>query len=360
MKFSIDAGILRKVGRLLRVRKDDRETTLTFMADQETQSVSILFFDGIKKVFISFSAEVGQPGEAKILNKYCPLFVCLEGIVTVMNQRGGILLTDGKSAVSIPVIRELEPIAPPSDTHIGTVTADLSEIKRLFKKVLFASSDEEVHYDYRAVFLECGTDYMRAVACDRRIMAMYSIAKGTPHTGNFRLPTSGASIVTEVEGDLATLSFYKNAIGISVSGEVMIDIYLPEYTHSFPDYKEVLRKDWKTFLRGSKEEFMAMLEGPAISNELSISMGFKGYEKQPARFCLREPSGCSVEHFSNLQWSGEDLKIKVNRMSFKNAVKNADGQVIVGFSNDKSPLSVSSETGEYVCYLMPYSPAEKR
>lgn len=360
MKFSIDAGMLRKTGRLLRVRKDDNETTITFKADRETQSVSVLFFDGIKKVFISFSAEVGQPGEAMILNKYCPLLACLEDVVTVMSQRGGISLTDGKSAVSIPVIKEYGRVTPPADTHIGSVTADLSEIKRLFKKVLFASSDEEVHYDYRAVFLECGTDYMRAVACDRRIMAMHSIAKGTPYSGNFRLPTSGASIVTEVEGDLATLSFYRNAIGISVSGELMIDIYLPEYTHSFPDYKEVLRKDWKTFLRGPREEFMAMLDGPAISNELSIIMGFKGYEKQPARFCLKEPFGCSVEHISNLQWSGEDLKIKVNRMSFKNAVKNADGQVIVGFNNEKSPLSVSSETGDYVCYLMPYSPAERR
>ncbi|HAM50512.1 MAG TPA: hypothetical protein DCP92_07365 [Nitrospiraceae bacterium] len=99
---------------------------------------------------------------------------------------------------------------------------------------------------------------------------------------------------------------------------------------------------------------------PALSNELSIIMGFKGYEKQPARFFLREPFGCCVEHISNLQWSGEELKIKVNRMSFKNAVKNADGQVIVGFNNEKSPLSVSSETGDYVCYLMPYSSAEKR
>lgn len=360
MKFSINGGFLRKAGRLLRMRKDDNETTLTFKADEETQSVSVLFFDGIKKVFISFSAEVVHPGEAMILNKYCPLFACVGDVVTVMRQRSGITLTDGKSAVSIPVIKEYEVVAPPADTHIGSVTVDLSEIKKLFKRVLFASSDEEVHYDYRAIFLECGTDYMRAVACDRRIMAMYSISKGAPYTGNFRLPTSGASIVTEVEGDLATLSFYKNAIGISVSGEIMIDIYLPEYTHSFPDYKEVLRKDWKTFLRGSKEEFMAMLEGPAISNELSIIMGFKGYEKQPSRFVLREPFGCCIEHISNLEWSGEDLKIKVNRMSFKNAVKNAEGQVIVGFNNDKSPLSVSSETGDYVCYIMPYSPAERR
>lgn len=360
MKFSINGSLLRKTGKLLRMRRDDNETTLTIKADQETQSVSILYFDGIKKVFISCSADVGNPGEAMILNKYCPLFACMSDAVTVMCQRNNIMLTDDRRALSIPFIKEYEAVTPPSDTHIGSVTVDLSEIKKLFKRVLFASSDEEVHYDYRAIFLECGTDYMRAVACDRRIMALHSIPKGTPYIGNFRLPTSGAGMVTELEGDLATLSFYKNAIGISVSGELMIDIYLPEYTHSFPDYKEVLRKDWKTFLRGAKEEFMAMLEGPVISNELSIIMGFRGYEKQPARFVLREPFGCCIEQTSSLDWSGEELKIKVNRMSFKNAVKNAEGQIIVGFNNDKSALSVSSETGDYVCYIMPYSPAERR
>jgi hypothetical protein len=360
MKFSIGGGILRKTGRLLRVRKDDNETTLTFKADLETQSVSVLFFDGIKRVFISFSAEVGQPGEAMILNKYCPLFAYMGEVVTVASYKKGVMLTDGKSSVSIPAVRGHICAAPPSDTHIGTVTADLSEIKKLFMKVLFASGDEEVRYDYRAVLLECGTDYMRTVACDRRIMAMYNIPKESPFTGSFRLPSSGASIVTEAEGDLATLSFYKNAIGISVSGELMIDVYLPEYANSFPDYREVLRRDWKTFLRGPRDEFMAMVEGSALSNELSIIMGFRDYEKQPARFFLKDPSGCSVEHISKLKWSGEDLKIKVNRMSFRNAVKNAEGQIIVGFNNEKSPFSVSSETGDYVCYLMPYSPAEKR
>ena len=297
-----------------------------------------------------------------MLNKYCSLFICLEDDVQVCIKNGALNFKDNTSSLNIPTVKEYDAIMSPDGTPEGSATVDMSEIKGLFKRVIFASSSEEVVYDYRAVLLECDNECMKAIACDRRVMAINSIKIGAPCKGSFRLPVSGINILTEFEGDLMTISFYKKAIGFSVSGEMMIDLYLPEYAESFPDYRSVISNNWRTFLRGKKEDFISVIDGPALSSELTVTMGFKhGYEKEPPKFFIKDPFGCSIRHeHSLLQWSGDELIVKVNRLSFKNAVRNTEGMVVVSFNNNKSIYSVSCDGADYRCYLMPYSPAEKR
>ena len=168
--------------------------------------------------------------------------------------------------------------------------------------------------------------------------------------------------IINMRGQSVTLSFYPRGLGVAIEGDVMYDLYIPEYTEMFPDVLRWFDKvSPNSTLRGPRDEFIKALNRIQYGGDKAyiILKRQGGYEKMPPRFLARE---VSLSEYSSdlLQWDGDDLSIKVNRDTLLEVIKRASEEVIITFTNDLTPFKVESSDGNYVCGMTPYTPGEKR
>lgn len=365
MKCSIKSDLIKKA---LRILSPCESLTLPVSVKVRSDSVELKLFDGIKFTTLSFSADVEREGEVIFAARYLKYLVGLSEDSMVLQKYKDYLSFKGVGEFKIPFSSESEPCVP--DTKpVGSVTTELPELKGLFLKVAFAAGSDGIGdtegYDFRCIMLEC-SDSLRAVATDRRVLAVASIPKGSPYKGTFNLPRAGVNVLSKVGGDMITLSFFEQAIGFSISdADMHCDIYIPESTMFLHKFEEILAVEGKTTLTGEKSVFQSVLSSMRKVNsyELEIRMDYDSdYIKRQPRFYVREPEGSSAECYAaGLDWQGEELKVKVNSKTLSDAIDRAeDGPVVISFTNDRSPYSLEDKTGRYKVILSSYSPAERR
>ena len=140
----------------------------------------------------------------------------------------------------------------------------------------------------------------------------------------------------------------------------MCDVYIPEFAVSFPRYSDIMGVQGNTFIYGDREKLLTYISAlRKVSNEIILHLRFDNYVKQHARMQARDDEGsrCSIQ--TDLDWDGDEIKIKLNARTIEGAIENAKGKVTVAFTNDRGPLSVTGEGNDYISVMLPYSPAEK-
>ena len=360
MRFTVRNDLLRRAIRLLSNKeKHVYPISLSASTQGETGSVTISTLEGIKFVSLSFNAEVHEEGEVLFSSRFLPYFD-IEGDEVEFARKKGSFSVKSTYEYSIPLYFGEKPHCVKTDPF-GSVTFKLDDIKNLFRRVLFAIGDDtDARHNFRCVLLECSANHMKAVGCDRRVVAMSKLLKGSPYRGKFVLPKGGMYIINKMEGDMVALTFYRNAIGFSTSGEIMCDVYIPEFAVSFPRYSDIMGVQGNTFIYGDREKLLTYISAlRKVSNEIILHLRFDNYVKQHARMQARDDEGsrCSIQ--TDLDWDGDEIKIKLNARTIEGAIENARGKVTVAFTNDRGPLSVTGEGDDYISVMLPYSPAEK-
>ncbi len=364
MRFSIDGSVLKKLSRILgSVRNTDCAVAVS--AERVSAgggSVTLRTMEDVKLVTLSVSADVPESGQATFPSRYLRLFEDQAGPVRFETARTGGLAIRGASTYAIPDYPG-EPLQDPRRQPAGSATFDLHEVKRMLRRVVFASGGEE-QYNLDCVLLECRGSSIRASSCDRRILAQATMPKGSPFQGSFLLHKSAAGVISRLDGDLVTVTFYDSALQFSVSGEIMCDILTPEFTTAFPSFDAALAVETLTELHGDTERLMrAVADVRKLSNELTIHLSchHQGYVKQKPRLSGREENGSStVEAVADLAWEGAEIRVKVNARTFESALAQCGERVRVSFSSACGPLFVRDEDDEFLCVMMPYTVAERR
>lgn len=356
MKFITDGKIMKNLQKIISPDKTDvYAIRMETQKDHSQGTVKIVAFDSKREITSTFSADVIEEGMVSFTSKFFRYLSAVEGDVTVTQRQNQIIIQNHTCIFKIPLV-DHENISFQKRTPVGTATFELEEIKRLFKRIMFATGTDT---DYKSILLDCKDD-MVAVACDRRIIGLARLLKGSPYRGSFIMHREGVSAVTKLEGDMITLTFYDKAIGFSVTGDIMCDIVIPEYALCFPKYEEVIQVKGSTFLDGEKTSFLSALDMVReVSDELTIKMVHKEYVKQKPRF-LSSNEGSSIEISPDLEWRGDDLKVKLNAKSLAAAIEQAEGIVTVSLGSDCSALSITDDQNTYLAVMLPFSPAERR
>ncbi len=355
MNFKAEAQTLKKLCRVFHAG----EYPIAFRAHLgDPGHVCVSAYDGVKFIQGSFDALVIEAGEVISSSKYLDRVVRLEGSVTMRYLNEDIMIKDGIRLFHIPLITPDGPYLIPDDRKpLGSITMELDAIKMLIRRVRFATgSGEKTGFD--CVLLEFG-DFIRAVGCDKRTLAVAKMLQGSPYRGTFLLPKQGLDVISKLDGDMTTLTLYERGIGISVGGEVMFDIYIPEREGPFPIYEEILKVPVNTTMRCLKEELMSVLSDVRLhSDEVSMVFTYVSYAKQAPRFRARDDNGAHMERSCG-QWEGRDLRIKANARVIEQAVGNISGTVTFSFSNDLGPFSISNDKDDYIAVLQSYAPGRK-
>jgi DNA polymerase III sliding clamp (beta) subunit (PCNA family) len=355
VNFKVDAPTLKKLCRVFPAG----EYPISFHAHPgDPGHVCVSAYDGIKFIQGSFDAMVIEAGEVIFSSEYLDRAVRLEGPVTMRYLNEDITIKDDVRPFHIPLITPDGPyLMPENKMPLGSITIELDAIKTLIRRVRFATGvGEKSGFD--CVLLEFG-DFIRAVGCDKRTLAVAKVLQGSPYKGRFLLPKQGLDVISKLDGYMATLTLYGRGIGISVGGEVMFDIYIPERGATFPSYEEILKIPVNTTMRCSQEELMSVLSDMRLhSDEVSMTFTYASYAKQAPRFRARDDNGAHMERSCG-RWEGRDLKVKANARVIEQAVENISGTVTFGFSNDLGPFSISNDRNDYVAVLQSYAPGRK-
>ena len=309
----------------------------------------------------TFNADVYDAGEVIIPARYLSVIPYLEDRILVHYLTSDKLsLRDSTRQFIIPRENPEGPYLMPERRTLGSITVGLNELKTLVRRVRFATGiDDRLEFD--CVFLQFG-DYIKAVGCDRRTVAVAKMQQGSPYCGKFLLPKKALEVITDLDGDMVALTFHPNGVGLSVAGEIMFDIYMPERTGNFPHYEPLLDVSVNTTFKCNREDLASVLaDMRLVSDKVNVKCGHEGYVKLFARFRARDESDASVERFlKGGNWEGADLKINIKGKVVEQAIEHITGAVTFRFSNDMGPFSITSEDGNFVAVLMPYSAAEKK
>lgn len=349
----VDADILKKLAKLFKPGKELHN--LTFTAEDGHASASM--FDGIKYIKAAFDAKVETQGQVIFPSKYLSLFPIFEKEVSFTLQKK-ISVKDGVRSFEIPLMTGIEPVGMPDLPSMGSITVSLADIKRLIKKVMFATGTED-DYDFDCIKLVFG-DQIEAVGCDRRTLAVAHMPQGSPYRGDFLFPKEGLDVISRLEGDIATLTVYPTGMGISVGGELMVDIFLPQHAGKFPTYGELFEFEPKTTMTCQQADLVSVLEDVRrISDEVAISFSIHEFEKQQPRFRSSDAENAAAVRHIDGQWEGEDLKIKVNARTLAHCVENLNGPITFNFSNFMAPFMIRSGE-DFSAILAPYTSAENK
>ena len=355
MNFKVEAPILKSLCRVFHIS----EYPLAFDAHPgDPGHVRVSAYDGAKFMQGSFDALVIEEGEVIFSSKYLDRVVRLEGTVTMRYLNEDIMIRDDLRPFHIPLMIPAGPyLMPENKRPLGSITIELDALKTLIRRVRFATGvGEKTGFD--CVLLEFG-DFIKAVGCDRRTLAVAKVLQGSPYKGRFLLPKQGLDVLSKLDGDMTTLTLYNGGIGLSVGGEVMFDIYIPERGAPFPSYEEILKIPVNTTMRCSQEELMSVLSDMRLhSEEVSIAFTYTSYAKQPPRFRARDDDGAHMERSCG-RWEGRDLKVKANARVIEHAIENISGTVTFRFSNDLGPFSISNDKDDYIAVLQTYAPGRK-
>ena len=354
MKLRIDSEMLKKLYKVFKTGKDGAVNAV-FTA-LEAGHVTAEIFDGIKFIKAAFDAKVEVPGRLTFPAKYLNLFSLFEGEATISLAQKKIVIQDGIRAFNVPIVAAEEIGGIPEGTPAGSITVSLSELKGLIKKVMFATGSAD-DYSFDCIKFAFGDD-IEAVGCDRRAVAIAKMPQGSPYKGSFLFPREGLDVISRLDGDMATLTIYASGMGISVEGEIMFDVYIPQRAGKFPAYKDLLGFQPKTMMICSQDELVSVLEDmKRISEEVAISFAVSNFAKQPPRFRAHDDKNAAAIRALKSDWEGEELKIKVNARMLALAIENLSGPISFGFSNFMAPFSVRSGE-EFVAILSVYSSAE--
>ena len=359
MNFKVEAQTLKKLCRVFHTG----EYPISFEAHLgDPGHVCVSAYDGIKFMQGAFDADVIEEGEVILSSKYLDRVGPLEGTVMMRCLNKEVTLRDAIRPFHVPLITPAGPyLMPENKKPLGSITIELDEIKKLIGRVRFATGTKEtMGFGFDCVFLEFSGDFIKAVGCDRRTLAVAKVPQGSPYRGRFLLPKQGLEVISKLDGHMTTLTLFDRGVMLSVEGEIMFEIYIPERRGNFPSYEDILKIQANTTMRCSRDELLSVLADMSLhSNEVSIAFTFTSYAKQPPRFRARDPHGAHMERFTG-QWEGRDLKVKVNAEVIERAVENISGIVTFRFSNDEGPFSITSEDDNFVSVLLPYSCAEKK
>ena len=358
MKFHVDAALLKRLYRVFQ----SGSHSISFNAQSgENDYVSVSGYDGFKYMNATFNADVYDGGEVIIPARYLLVIPYLEGRVLVNYLNSDKLsLRDPVRQFLIPRDIPAGPYLMPERKTLGSITVELKELKTLIKRVRFATGiDDRMGFD--CVLLQFG-DYIKAVGCDRRTVAVARMQQGSPYRGKFLLPKKALEVISNLDGDMVTLTLHPNGVGLSVAGEIMVDIYMPERGGHFPPYEGLLDVPVNTTLQCGQDDLASILaDMRLVSDKVNIKCGHEGYVKLFARFRARDESDAAVERFlKGGNWEGADLKVNVKGKVVEQAIENIAGVVTFRFSNDMGPFSITSEDDNFVAVLMPYSGAEKK
>lgn len=366
MKFMVNSTIFKK-GRKLLSSVEERTYPISMSARKEDGSlgsITLTTLEERKFVSISFTGEVEEEGEVMFTSQYLSFFEGDNDEITVVSKDNSFSIR-GSCDFTVPIYRGIPPSAP-AKQPVGSATFELSDIKLLFKRVLFAVGDDlNPRHDFTCLLLECHSDRIRAVGGDRRLVSLSEIPKGSSYIGSFTLPKGGIYAINKLDGALVTLTFYDGGIMFSSSGELMCDIYMPG-AGSKPaiwNYGSFVNVKGNTFLTCEKDLLLRKIEEVRkVSEQMSIALKYdgNGVRKQVRIFAREDNGEAQVNTIFPADWKGDDLKIFVNARTFYDAVEQTTGIVKVSFTNNMGPLLVEGEGDDYRTVMLPYSCVEKR
>jgi DNA polymerase III sliding clamp (beta) subunit (PCNA family) len=361
VEFNIDAAAFKSAKDILPGVIGDKPVLFTAQEGE----LRIESFDETKEVALTFDANTSGSGSVLFDSKYLPALTAFTGDVGVQ-VKDKIQFKNPHRKFQVPILPWLGISRQPRVT-IGTVTVELADLKELFRKVLFASGRGVVRaYDFSCILLECDSSSMRAVAADTRVIAFAELSKGSSYIGKSKLPRDVVDVIRKFDApdSMATMTFYEDGgISLVVAGSVLAEFSILEYRGKFPPYADYVGVRGSTTLTGNAQEFMGALKGfMDIDGYLAITLSRSGeYVQKPARFYVSDSDGAFMEFFPNLEWKGDDVKVKINLKTIYECLSQATGQATLHLNGDVGPIFLTDETsGAYLCRMMPYSEHEKR
>ncbi len=363
MHFKMKAEVIKCVKEVMLTVVNDNPVVFTASAGQ----LRVEVFDGVKNCAIIVKAETIDPGSCAIENRYIPSMMMFEGEVVFRVKDNKICLKEAGTGNTFDVpIKSCEVTRFEPKKVLGSVSIELSALKEMFKKVLFASGRGVVRdIDYGNILLECETDYIRAVAGDTRLLAMTKTAKSSSFTGEIKLPKSLVQVIRKITGPsscLATLSFHENGISFFVDGDVVCDIFISGHLRPFPDYKATLPVHGTTHMTVDVNAFLSRIGKVEFEFSATITLGRGGnYVQKPARFFISDGKGASMEYYpEKVSWDGDDVRVKTNLKTLVEALSEAKGEGTIYFNGNQGPIYLTDHAGDYTCVMMPFNERDAR
>lgn len=355
MKFEVKSHLLKASG----ICKPS-DAPVAIRAVKEPPHVVLMTYDGVKFVQCSMDANVHEGGEVVFPAQYLGLLNVVEGVVSVRCS-GSMEIKDGVRSFRVTLQPSHEGVcmSMPAVEQLGSLTVELPKLQTLIKRVRFATGTAESQ-GFDRVLLGFGEE-IRAVGCDRRSIAVARLLQGSPYKGEFLLPKEGLDVLGRLSGDLCTLTIYRSGVAVTVDGEVMFDIYVPEHSCKFPNVDESLDHAVNTTMKCDRDELYSVLRDTrAVSDKVNINLGYHGYVKQFPKFTSRDDNNAQAKRtLKKAEWDGEELRLQVNARVLMQAIEHLEGEVELRFLGHNGPYSVCSGD-EFVALLLPYAAGERK
>ncbi|MFN3692124.1 MAG: DNA polymerase III subunit beta [Fervidobacterium sp.] len=280
-----------------------------------------------------------------------------EDEITFEYSNGKLVIRGGKTKYNIATVSEIErfPIIESDESGIK-FSIDTSILEEMLDRVSFCASSESAMRALNGVYWEIANGFLRLVASDGYRLALAEQKLNVENDFDFIIALKS---VKELEKLLSTTTeptiniVYDHSIVSFNAGDVTTIVRTVEET--FPDYKRVLPKVFKTRVILNLDDFSEALKRVMIISkrgnekvQLKITDDVMELSSQSSDF------GEAVETIP-INKDGEDLIVNFNPRFLSEAVKHIDEKELeFNFVDNLSPLQINPRNVEgYMFIVLP-------
>lgn len=270
-------------------------------------------------------------------------------------SNGKLTIRSGKSKYSLSTVSEVERFPSIEYDESGiTFSIDTSILEEMFDKVSFCASNESAMRALNGVYFEAHGGFLRLVASDGYRLALSEQRLSIDSEFDFILALKS---VREIEKLLASTTepeikiiFDHSTVSFN-AGDITTVVRVVEET--FPDYKRVLPKAFKTRVILNSDDFAEALKRVMV-------IAKRGNEKVQLKITddVMELSSQSSEYGEAVESipitkDGEDLVVNFNPKFLSEAIKHIDEKEIeFNFVDNLSPLQINPRNVEGYLYIV--------
>jgi DNA polymerase III subunit beta len=322
--------------------------------------ISLTATDLESTIKISTQCKIQEKGTVVVPGKkFIPLIKQMpEDEIKITGKENKIKVTDKKSQYSFNGMDYNE--FPKFPKFSGDVLLKIKgkNLKNAIDKIKFCIDPEEPRVHFRGGYVDIEQNVCNFIGTDTKRLALMklSLESKTEKKVTCLLPYKLMDIMTGLLSDEdVDVSIGKNQISFNFAGIYLVSQLLSG-EENFPDYNKVIPDEKnlkKAFLVNSS--FLATLKRISLFtseryNKVKLSFG-----KNTLAFVVSSPEVGDGQEKMEIQYSGEEQNLAFQPGHLIDFLQKAEGEkIIFGFTNEKSPVLLKSESKpEFLYVAMP-------
>lgn len=273
-----------------------------------------------------------------------------------MADKGNLKITSGKTKYSLSTFETDDYPLPEKFPHDSVVLVSGKELLEGISKTVYAVSKDSSRFALNGVCFAFNNDELELVGTDGHRLALYNIKINGKLEGKYIVPTKALNELKKLVSDVEDVEIAVSESTIFFKGSnYMLSARLLEGI--FPDYKQVIPKDYNTEITLPKEELIGCIKRVTVAVEddnKPIKMTLTK-NKLTISTASKISTDAHAEDEIDVNYDGQDLEIGFNGRYIMEAVDKigSDNVVIKLINKDSQTTFAPDQEEKYLAIVMP-------